>query len=76
MLRYLVSSACPNPSVGDSGRTERDQREATPGPSEEGDRDLSLPLGLLFNLMDAAEDGGQRLLLETGKSGRAVPSRN
>ncbi|KAJ9091566.1 hypothetical protein QFC20_007610 [Naganishia adeliensis] len=64
VLRYLVSSAGRS-SAEDSGRTEREQRDATPVISEEGDRDVSLPLGLLFNLMDAAEDGGQALLLET-----------
>lgn len=67
VLRYLVSSAGRS-SAEDSGRTEREQRDATLVISEEGDRDVSLPLGLLFNLMDAAEDGGQALLLETGKS--------
>lgn len=62
MLRYLVSSGSHQPE--DSGRMGQD--DASPGPVNQGE-DVSLPLGLLFNLMDVAEDGGQALL-ETGKS--------
>lgn len=65
VFRYLVSSV--RDSSKDSGRI--NERDLSPGPEDpQGDQDVSLPLGLLFNLMDAAEDGGQALL-ETGKSG-------
>lgn len=73
VLRYLVdSSARESFSNEDSGRNREEQPESTPDTAQADDRDVSLPLGLLFNLMDVAEDGGQALLLEIGKWDRSV----
>jgi hypothetical protein len=69
VFRLLVSSGCLSAAseATDSGRKSDDlAAEESHVVVNNQDREVSVPLGLLYNLMDVAEDSGEALLLQTG----------
>jgi hypothetical protein len=69
VLRLLITAAVggkPEDSIGERHR----ESESAEEPEDESDseRDVSLPLGLLYNLMDVADDSNRNALLHTGMS--------
>lgn len=68
VLRYLVAAGSGS-RAEDSSRVREDENLATEMEEDAGtERDVSLPLGLLYNLVEVASDGGRNMLLGTGKS--------
>ncbi|KAJ9127209.1 hypothetical protein QFC24_001447 [Naganishia onofrii] len=68
VFRLLVSSGCLSAAseATDSGRKSDDlAAEESHVVVNNQDREVSVPLGLLYNLMDVAEDNGEALLLQT-----------
>lgn len=68
VLRYLVAAGAASSHAEDSSTLREDDEGSEEALEEDSEKDVSLPLGLLYNLMDAAADGGRTMLLQTGKS--------
>lgn len=68
VLRLLVTAGV-NVNADDSRRVQQGEQGSTDAIEDgsESERDVSLPLGLLYNLTDAADDVGRNVLLRTGK---------
>lgn len=69
VLRLLVTAGV-DANADDSRRVQQREQGSTDAIEDGSDseRDVSLPLGLLYNLTDAADDVGRNALLRTGRS--------
>jgi hypothetical protein len=68
VLRYLVAAGSASRAEDSSRLREGEHRPTEIEEDCETEKDVSLPLGLLYNLVEVAPDGGRSMLLGTGKS--------
>lgn len=70
VFRLLVASGCLcnlSETLDSGRRTDDPVMDGSDDIVKDHDKEISLPLGLLFNLMDVAENNGEALLLQTGQ---------